>query len=283
MRKLTVSAAGSTFRPKRRTLGRMPKGMFWPAAVGIVLLIGVAAPLLPLADPGAQSLADALAPPSADHLLGTDELGRDLLARLAFGARTTFLSALVCVMVCTAIGLPLGLLAGSWRGWFDRITSRIADGFMAVPPLVLLLAVIAAIGPGLMRSMVILGVILAPRLFRVVRAETIVLSDSPFFEVARMSGCGRMRIIVRYLLLNLREQAVVQITLLLGFAVLTEAGISFLGFGVQPPDSSLGVLLKSSMEFLETAPLLAMAPGLLMTSFIIACNLAGDRGVRIQP
>lgn len=259
---------------------RPPRGLFWPLVVGVILLTGLAVPLLPLADPAAQSLSDALASPSTDHLLGTDELGRDLLSRLAFGARTTFLSAIVCVSVCTAIGLPLGLVAGSERGWFDQVTSRIADGIMAVPPLVLLLTVIAAIGPGLTRSMIILGVILAPRLFRVVRAETVVLSDSPFFEVARMSGCSRIRILSRYLLANLREQTVVQVTLLLGYAVLTEAGISFLGFGVQPPDPSLGVLLKSSMEYLETTPLLSLAPGLLMTMFIIACNLAGDRGSR---
>lgn len=268
---------------RRLLIVRRLGGALWPTLIVALIAVAILAPLLPLQDVATQRLSDSLAPPSASHLLGADELGRDVLARLVFGARTTFLSSLLCVAVAVALGLPAGLIAGYRRGLFDQIVSRIADGIMAVPPLVLLLAVIAAIGPGLAKSMIILGVILSPRLYRVVRGETMVLAGTPFLEVGLMSGCSKTRIVTRYLLANLKEQVAVQITLLLGYAVLTEAGISFLGFGVQPPDPSLGVLLKSSIEFLDTAPILALAPGLVMTVFIIACNVVGDMRTRPQP
>lgn len=250
----------------------------WSAwtVLGLLVIVMILLPVLPLADPGAQSLADALKGPSSAHLLGTDDLGRDELSRLLFGARTTFAAALLAVGIAGVVGLPLGLMAGYFRGKADAVLSRIADAVMAVPPLILLLAAIAALGQGITKSMIILGLILSPRLFRVVRATTIGLSTAEFIEVGRMSGCSTLRILTRYVMPNIRPQVVVQLSILLGYAVLTEASISFLGLGVEAPAPSLGVLLKTSIEYLSSAPLLTLAPGVLITGFILACNLIGD-------
>lgn len=244
--------------------------------LGLFLLVLFVGPLL-LPDPDTQRLASALEGPSGTHLLGTDNLGRDAAARLVGGTRTTTLAALTAVGVAVGVGLPLGLLAGYRRGWVDVLLARVADALMAVPPLILLLTTIAAIGQGVTKAMVVLGFILAPRMFRVARGATIGLSGSGYLEVGRMSGCSLPRILWRYVLPNVRSQVVVQVCLLFGFAVLIEAGISFLGLGVQPPSSSLGVLLKTSIEYLGKAPLLVIAPGTVITGLILACNLVGDR------
>ncbi|MDI9894434.1 ABC transporter permease [Rhodococcus sp. IEGM 1381] len=250
--------------------------MWLIVAFALLLLLG---PLF-VPDPNAQSLRDSLQGPSLDHLLGTDNLGRDAAARLLEGTRTTTLAALTAVGVAIVIGLPLGLLSGYVRGGVDAVLARVADAVMAVPPLILLLAAIAALGTGVTKAMVILGVILAPRLFRVARGATIGLGNSGFLEVARMSGCSTPRILWRYVLPNVRSQVVVQICLLFSFGVLTEAGISFLGLGVQPPSASLGVLLRTSIEYLRDAPLLVIAPGVVITALILVCNLIGDRYTR---
>lgn len=264
----TVSMA-----PQKRRL-RLPRWGAW-LLIAFVMLLVFGPALLP--DPNEQNLRDALQGPSGAHLLGTDNLGRDAAARLLEGTRTTTLAALTAVGVAVLIGLPLGLFAGYIRGAADALLARVADAVMAVPPLILLLTAIAALGTGVTKAMVVLGVILAPRMFRVARGAAIGLGNSGFLEVARMSGCSTPRILWRYVLPNVRSQVVVQICLLFGFGVLTEAGISFLGLGVQPPDSSLGVLLKTSIEYLRDAPLLVIVPGIVITALMLVCNLIGDR------
>lgn len=273
--------ASTVHEGARRSPGPVLRSSWRPVlmwiTIAVLAALLLAAPLLPLQDPARQFLGGALASPSPDHWLGTDELGRDSFARLVQGARTTFAAAATAVTITMLIGLPLGLIAGYFRRWIDAVLSRVADAVMAVPPLILLLAAIAAIGPGITKSMIVLGVVLAPRLFRVVRGSTIALTGSGFLEVGRMSGCPARRMLVRYILPNIRAQVIVQFSLLFGYAVLTEAGISFLGLGVQAPEASLGVLLKNSIEFLEVAPLLTIAPGVVITGLILACNLLGDR------
>lgn len=265
----------STGRPVRGISGRAAKWI--GLGIGALLAVSlIALPVLPLPSPNLQDLLHPLEGPSGSHWLGTDEVGRDALSRLLYGARTTLLAALFATAICAVIGLPLGLLAGRLGGTFDSIASRAADAIMAVPPLILLMAVIAALGQGVWKSMAVLGIILAPRLFRVTRAATINLSAAEFITVGEMSGIGRGRLLSQYILRNIRAQVVVQLTVLLGYAILTEASISFLGLGVTPPNPSLGVLLRSSMEFLAAAPLLVIAPGILISAVILACNLAGD-------
>lgn len=273
---MTVLEVAGLPRPTvtRRSRNGTRRGLW--ALLGAVALVALAAPVLPMPDPAAQDLSQALGGPTSVHWLGTDALGRDIFARSVDGARTTFSAAALAVIITVLVGLPFGLLAGYLRGVVDALLSRVADAVMAVPPLILLLAAIAALGPGITRSMVVLGLILAPRLFRVVRAATISLAGSGFLEVGRLSGCPSSRMLLRYVLPNIRAQVVVQVSLLFSYAVLTEASISFLGLGVQAPDASLGVLLKTAIEYLASAPLLTAAPGLLITVFILSCNLLGD-------
>ena len=266
----TVAAPG--IGRGRRSTGKVLVWAVLLTAAAVILVL----PLLPIPDPNEQSLSDALAGPSAGHLLGTDQLGRDSLARLLYGMRTSFASAFLALAIAAGVGLPLGLISGYRGGTLDAVLARIADAIMSIPPLILLLAVITALGQGITKSMIILGLILSPRLFRVVRASTIALSTSEFLSVGRMSGCRTPRILARYILPNIREQVIVQLTILLGYGVLTEASISFLGLGVQPPNPSLGVLLRSSIDYLDQAPLLTLAPGIVISAFILGCNLAGD-------
>ncbi|TDB83599.1 ABC transporter permease, partial [Actinomadura sp. KC216] len=249
------------------------------AALGFVvlcLLVTVLVPFLPVADPARQDVGRTLADISGDHWLGTDQLGRDLFSRLLWGVHTSMLAALTAIGVAAAIGVPTGLLAGYRGGWIDGITGRIADVVLTVPALILLLTVQAALRTGITGQMVTLGVIFAPRIYRVVRAETMRLAVSPFVTAGRMSGCSHTRIVWRYLLPGVRDQVAVQISYLLGLALVVEAGISFLGVGVQPPGASLGTLLTGASAMLASEPRVVLVPAVVITVLILCLNLLGD-------
>lgn len=253
-----------------------------PAARAALVYVAVAAavtavvPVLPLPDPNQQDLGNTLAPLSAAHWLGTDELGRDLFSRLLWGTHTSFLSALIAVVVAVAIGLPLGLLAGYARRLVDLVLSRLADVVLTVPALILLLAAQTALDTHIQGQMVVLGFIFAPRIMRVVRTETLRLATTPFVVAGRMSGCSHGRIVARYLLPGVRAQLVVQASYLLGLALVVEAGISFLGIGVRPPDASLGTLLIGASGLLATQPRIVLIPAAVLTLLILSLNLLGD-------
>lgn len=267
-------------RPRRRSLPLGPGSLI---ALGFVLLcaaVTLLLPLLPLADPTAQNTAAMLAMPSAEHWIGTDQLGRDLFSRLLWGLRTSMLAAFTAVAVAAAIGVPLGLVAGYHRGWFDVLTARAADTLLTVPALILLLTVQTALQTGIQGQMVALGVIFAPRVYRIVRTETIGLAHKPFMVAGRMSGCSTFRIALRYLLPGVRAQAAVQVSYLLGLALVIEAGISFLGVGVRPPDASLGTLLTDAGTMLATAPRVVLIPATVLTALILSFNLLGDTATK---
>lgn len=237
-------------------------------------------PFLPLADPASQNLVDGYAPPSAAHWLGTDELGRDLFSRLLWAVRTSLTAALIAVAVGASIGVPLGLLGGYVGGWLDAMLGRLADTLLTVPALILLLTVQSALRTDIEGQMVTLGVIFAPRLYRVVRAATLTLANQPFVIAGRMSGCSHARILWRYLLPGVRVQAAVQVSYLLGLALLLEAGISFLGVGVRPPDASLGTLLAGASTVLAIEPMVVLVPAAVLTALILSMNLLGDLTTR---
>ncbi|TYB44106.1 ABC transporter permease [Actinomadura chibensis] len=269
--------AAVAVRRRRQWVRRLGRGR--SAALGFVvlcLLVTVLTPFLPLADPTRQDVGRTLADMSGDHWLGTDQLGRDLFSRLLWGIRTSMFAALTAVGVAAAIGVPTGLLAGYRRGWIDGITGRIADVVLTVPALILLLTVQAALRTGIEGQMVTLGVIFAPRIYRVVRAETMRLAVSPFVTAGRMSGCSHTRIVWRYLLPGVRDQAAVQVSYLLGLALVVEAGISFLGVGVQPPGASLGTLLTGASAMLASEPRVVLVPAAVITVLILCLNLLGD-------
>ncbi|MEV0971845.1 ABC transporter permease [Microtetraspora glauca] len=253
----------------------------WPGtlALGFVLiclLIALLVPFLSLAEPNEQDLGDTLARYSADHLLGTDQLGRDLLARLLWAIRTSLFAGLTAIVVATLIGLPTGMLAGYRRGWFDTVSARIADVVLTVPALVLLLTVHTALRTGITGQMVTLGVIFAPRIYRVMRAETIRVATMPYLLAGRMSGCSHVRILWRYLLPGIRAQVRVQVSYLLGLSLLIEAGISFLGVGVESPDASLGTMLSGAAAMLASDARVVLIPAAVLSLLILSLNVIGD-------
>ncbi|WP_122816092.1 ABC transporter permease [Nocardioides pantholopis] len=261
----------------RSRVGRRPLVVVVAGSyVALAVLVTVLVPFLPIHGPNEQDLANTLAPITGSHWLGTDDLGRDLLSRLLWGVHTSFLAGLTAVGVAMLVGLPLGLLAGYLGGWVDQVLSRLADVVLAVPALILLLAAQTALDTGIQGQMAVLGGIFAPRVLRVVRAETMRLSRAPFVLAGRMSGCSHSRILGRYLMPGVRAQLVVQLSYLLGLAMVIEAGISFLGVGVKPPEASLGTLLIGASGLLSSEPRVVLVPAAVLTLLILSLNLFGD-------
>ncbi|MBS1677742.1 MAG: ABC transporter permease [Actinobacteria bacterium] len=254
-------------------------GLLTKLAVGflvIVFLIVLVAPILPIQDPNHQNLGSSLQGASAGHPLGTDQLGRDSLARLIWGTRTTILSSLLAVVIAVAIGLPTGIVAAYRRGVGDFVLGRMADLLLALPGLVLLLAAQATLAGGVYLSMAIFGVLLAPQLFRVIRSATLATVRAPYVQAGRLSGASHTRIVWRYIVPNVAEQLAVQVSFLFGFALLVETGLSFLGLGVQPPDPSLGTLVAEGTTLMGSNPMTLIVPGTLVTLLIASTNLVGD-------
>ncbi len=260
----------------RRTRRVTTTGVLASGFLAIVVLVTLLVPFVGLPDPNAQDLSNPLAPISSSHWLGTDELGRDMMSRLLWGTHRSFLAALTAMAVAVAVGLPLGLIAGYRRGWVDQLLSRGADVVLTVPALILLLAAQTALDTGIQGQMVVLGMIFAPRIMRVVRTETLRVRAAPYVAAGRMSGASHSRIVLRYLLPGVRPQFVVQTSYLLGLALVVEAGISFLGVGVRPPDASLGSLLSGAAAMLTVEPRLVLVPATVLTLLILSLNVLGD-------
>jgi peptide/nickel transport system permease protein len=244
-----------------------------------VLVCAVFAPLLAPYDPNAQSLSDRLQGFSRAHPLGIDDLGRDVLSRLLYASRVSLIAAVQATAVGVALGVPIGLIAGFARGWIDTVTGRIADAVMSIPALLLALAIVGVLEPNLTSAMIAIGIVYAPRLFRVTRAATLSVREETFVEAARSVGSRPRAIVFGHVLPNVLSPLVVQISLSMGFAILFEASISFLGLGVQPPEASWGTMLGRSTRFYEQSPHLVIVPGLAILFTVLAFNMLGD-GIR---
>ncbi|MGW6456250.1 ABC transporter permease [Streptomyces sp. NPDC055078] len=255
--------------------------------VCLVLLILAAAfaPVLTSYDPIAQNLQSRLRPPSGEHLLGTDELGRDQLSRLLYGARVSLLAATQAVAIGALIGVPLGVVAGYLAGAADAVLGRVMDVLMSVPGIVLALTVVAVLGRNITTAMVAVGIILVPRFHRVARAATRDLRNETFIEASRTIGCTPGRVIGRHVFPNILPVLVVQMSITLGVAVTAEASLSFLGLGVHPPEPSWGSMLSTAFSNMTVAPYLVYAPGIAITFTVLALTLAGDglrKAIRIR-
>jgi peptide/nickel transport system permease protein len=248
------------------------------AAVVLLLLVVVAlaAPLLATHDPNATDLTARNLAPGGGHLLGTDDLGRDVYSRLVHGTRITLIAPVIAVFVGALLGVPTGLLAGYLGGAMDWVLSRVADALFSLPGIVLAMAVVAVRGPSTANAMTAVGILFAPRLFRVVRGATMSVRNEPFIDASRTIGAGNGRLIGQHVLPNVAAPIIVQCTALLGFGVLTEAGLSFLGIGVQPPEASWGVLLRRGFDNLHDAPFQSVPPGIAITLLILAFQFLGD-------
>lgn len=272
-------AASATPGPLRRFARRLLTNKLALASLAVLvllILIAVFADLLAPLDPTKQNLIARNEPSSAEHWLGTDDLGRDQLSRLIVGTRITLIAPAVAVALGLVIGVPTGLLAGYLGGWVDQVLSRIADALFSIPSLVLAMAVVAVRGPSTINAMAAVGVLFAPRLFRVVRGSTMSLKRLQFIDAAKTMGSTPLRIVRSHIFNNLSGVLIVQTTVLLGFGVLIEAGLSFLGIGVQPPGASWGVILRRSFDNINAQPIASLWPGLLITILILAFQFLGD-------
>lgn len=255
---------------------RSPKALVGAALVLLVLLSALLAPLIAPFDPLALNPALSVHPPSAANWLGTDFFGRDILSRMLWGARPSLMIGFASVGIGCVIGSAIGLTAGFFRGWVDVVLMRPIDVLLSFPIVVLALALVAALGASLTNLILTISLLFVPRFARVVRAETMALRELDYVDAARASGQTPYRIIVRHLLPNAMAQIIVTCTVFLADAILIEAGLSFLGVGVTPPDPSWGNMLAEGRSNMLGAPWLTTFPGLMLTITLIGFNLLGD-------
>jgi peptide/nickel transport system permease protein len=227
-------------------------------------------------DPYAQNLGEVLQQPSSHHLLGTDAFGRDTLTRLIYGARISLMVGVVAVTIAGVIGIFLGLLAGYYGGWIDTIIMRIMDTLMALPPIVLMMAIAAALGGGLFNIMISLGVGMIPTYCRLMYGQVRSLKANDFVMAAEVIGASNMRIMIRHLLPNAFPPLLVLISLNMGTAILMEAILSFIGIGISPPTAAWGSMINDGYRYLITNPMLSFAPGVAILLVVLAFNLVGD-------
>jgi peptide/nickel transport system permease protein len=253
-----------------------PVGISALAFLAVVVTVAVLAPWLAPHDPIHNDLSNALAGPSSTNWMGTDELGRDVLSRLMYGARFSLLASFLATSVALVIGFPLGLVAGFSGGRVDRWVTRSSDIVQAMPGLVLLLAVLAVFGAGLAQAMVTLGFILVPSILRVVRAATINVRREMFVDAATIVGLPSRTIVGRHIIPHVLPALTVQVSLTMGIALLVEAGLSFIGLGVQPPTPSWGAMLSRATTYATHAPHLVFPSGIAIALSVLALNLLGD-------
>lgn len=241
---------------------------------GLLALAGLLA-LVPY-DPVAQFPAARLSGPSAAHLMGTDLFGRDVFSRLIVGVRTSFVIAIASVAIAGTAGTVIGLVAAWWGGWRDGLLMRVMDVFLAFPAILLALLVVTVAGPGTVTTILAIAVVYTPIFARVARGPALSIKAREFVDAARSFGSAQSYILTRHLLLNLAAPLTVQATLALSWALLTEAALSFLGLGTQPPEPSLGLMLSEARNLMELAPWLLAFPGAAIMLGVLGFNLLGD-------
>ncbi|ACM06732.1 ABC transporter permease [Thermomicrobium roseum] len=244
------------------------------AVLAVVLVVG---PAVAPHDPLKTNLGMRLKPPGTPgYPLGTDELGRDVLSRLLYGARPSIGVGFAAVGVAMLVGVPIGLLAGYFGGLLDTVVSRIVDVLLAFPYVLLAIAIVAALGPGLFNAMLAVGIAGVPYYVRIVRASALALRDQEFIQASRALGAGHGRILFRHVLPNALSPLIVAATLDVGWMITAAAGLSFLGLGAQPPQPEWGVMLSDGRQYVGVAPHLALVPGFAIFSVVLALNLVGD-------
>lgn len=275
---LPMSATESAPRRRRTPLLLGPTAAVALAWICLVVVVGALASILAPADPTAQVLADRLAPPgSPGHLLGTDALGRDELSRLMYGARASMLVAVSAVAIAGTLGVTAGLAGGYIGGAVDSVLMRLADIQLSVPYLVLAIAVVAVLGTSSINLILVLGVVGWVFYARVVRAEVLSVKEREYVEAARAIGTPGWQIVLRHVLPNVRASVIVMATLETPRMILSEAALSFLGLGIQPPTASWGNMIADGRDYLANAWWLTTIPGLAIVLFAVAVSILGDR------
>ena len=276
---ITPPAQPRELSPARRALLRLVRrrgAMLGLAIVLAFVVIAVFAPFISPQDPLQTSWSAVRQAPSAQYLLGTDEIGRDVLSRVIWGARASLLAGLVSVCIAMALGVPIGLLAGYVGGWVDGVISRFTDSMLAVPFLILAIALAAFLGPSLTNAMIAIGVSSTPIFIRLTRGQVLSVKVEDFVEAARAVGNPHWRIALRHILPNILPPLIVQATLAIAAAIIAEASLSFLGLGQQPPAPSWGSMLNTAKNYVDNAPWMAIWPGVSIFLLVLSFNLLGD-------
>ena len=277
---LLAAAGAAVETPARRALRRLVRrkgAMVGLAVIVVFVLLAVLAPYLGLPDPAATTFSAVRKPPSASYWLGTDNLGRDMLSRVIYGARASLLAGVISVSIALAIGVPLGLVAGYLGGFVDALLSRAADAMLACPFLILAIALASFRPPAsLANAMIAIGITTVPIFVRLTRGQVIAVKVESYVEAARAVGNPGWRIVLVHILPNILPALLVQSTLSIAAAIIAEASLSFLGLGQQPPAPSWGSMLNAAQNFLTNAPWMAVWPGLAIFLTVISFNLLGD-------
>jgi peptide/nickel transport system permease protein len=270
-----ATTQGSRRRSILRWLRADPIATLGLVLVGLLVLTAAAAPWLAPFPPNAQP-ALRLQPPGATYWLGTDEFGRDVLSRIIFGARVSLQVGVIAVSIALLLGGAVGLISGFYGGLADSLIQRVVDVMLAFPSVILIIAISGVTGPGMATAMVAIGLVYAPIFARVARGPTLSIVNELYVESARAIGAGTARIITHHVLPNVMAPLIIQSTLAFSTAILSEATLSFLGLGVQPPDPSWGTMLGSGRNFMELAPWVAIFPGVAIMLAVLGFNLLGD-------
>jgi|SRR5689334_16180268 peptide/nickel transport system permease protein len=266
-------------RPMQRALRRVVKrkgAVIGLAMITAFIVLAIAAPLIAPYDPIATSWTLVRKPPSMAHWFGTDDLGRDVLSRVIFGARASLAAGAISVGIALSIGVPVGMLSGYRGGFIDALISRITDAMLACPFLILAIALAAFLGPSLGNAMIAIGISATPIFVRLTRGEVMGVKIEDYIDAARSVGDSNLRIAVVHILPNIMPALLVQATLSVAAAIIAEASLSFLGLGQQPPFPSWGSMLNAAQRFLTNAPWMAIWPGLAIFLVVLSLNLLGD-------
>ena len=276
---IPVRADETIESPMRRALRRLKRRKGAVAGLIVIALftaLAVFAPLITPYDPAAQSWTAVRKAPSMLHWFGTDDVGRDVLTRVIYGARASLLAGVTSVTIALTVGVPLGLAAGYLGGWLDALISRITDAMLACPFLILAIALAAFLGPSLGNAMIAIGITTTPIFVRLTRGQVMTVKVEDYVEAARAIGNPRWRIALLHILPNILPALLVQATLSIAAAIIAEAALSFLGLGQQPPAPSWGSMLNSAQRFLTNGPWMAVWPGLAIFVTVLSFNLIGD-------
>ena len=276
---MAVVARPRELTPARRALKRLLRRR--GALVGLALVvffvaIALFAPWLSPYDPLATSWSTVRKAPGMAHWFGTDDIGRDVLSRVVWGARASLLAGLVSVGISLCVGVPIGLAAGYVGGWTDMLISRVTDAMLACPFLILAIALAAFLGPSLTNAMIAIGIAATPIFIRLTRGQVLAVKVEDYVEAARAVGNSHLRIALRHIFPNILAPLIVQATLAIAAAVIAEASLSFLGLGQQPPAPSWGSMLNTAKNYIENAPWMAVWPGLSIFLLVLSFNLLGD-------
>jgi peptide/nickel transport system permease protein len=273
---VTINPRARRRRLLRKRFLRRPLAVAGLVVALAFILAAILAPWVAPYSAGATDFNALLAPPSRQHLLGTDELGRDVFSRIIWGARASIEAGVLATMLALVVAVPIGVIAGYYRGWIDAVIARLTDVLLAFPFLIIAVGLAAILGPSLTNATIALGVGAAPALIRIARGEALALREEDYVRAAVANGASDLRILLRHVLPNMSSTLIVQATIAIPAAIIGEAVLSFLGLGVQPPTPSWGVMLADAQSYLEQAPSLAIYPGLAIFFCSLSFNLLGD-------